>query len=162
VAAPSSPTILAALHASTATTTLVLVVLLVALGVAMVLTAVWLVRATRSDAPALAPVEAMGSRRWRRAGADRRATLLSAARPDGAPDPAPTVPYGDDPEVAPVAPVAPAAAAESAPVPNAGPVTAPEPEPEPTVDEGSADGTGPEPGSGPEHEEQPVATPESS
>ena len=97
-------TTIATLHASTGSTTLVLVVLLSALGVAMVLTAVWLVRVTRSDAPALAPLEAMGTRRWTRADEDRRTALLAGARPAGAFPPSPIVPYGDDdPEVEPAA-----------------------------------------------------------
>ncbi len=89
-------TTIATLHASTGSTTLVLVVLLSALGVTMVLTAVWLVRVTRSDAPALAPLEAMGTRRWARADQDRRTALLADARPAGAFPPSPIVPYGDD------------------------------------------------------------------
>ena len=89
-------TTIATLHASTGSTTLVLVVLLSALGVTMVLTAVWLIRVTRSDAPALAPLEAMGTRRWARADEDSRTALLAGARPAGAFPPAPIVPYGDD------------------------------------------------------------------
>jgi hypothetical protein len=144
--APSSPsTTIAALNASTGTTTLVLVVTLIALGLAMVLTAVWLVRATRSDPPALAPLETLGTRRWRRAGADHRAVLLADARPAGAPDPAPTVPYGDDePSPAPVV-------ADAEPEPEAAAAAEREPEPRPAVD-----------AEAPEVEEQAVATPESS
>ena len=93
--APPTPTTLATLHASTGSTTLVLVVVLIALGLAMVLTAVWLVRATRSDTPALAPLEAMGTRRWTRADAERRTAVLDGARPKGALGPAPVVPYGE-------------------------------------------------------------------
>ena len=92
---------------STGTTTLVLVVLLVALGLAMVATAVWLVRTTRSDAPALGPLEAMSSRRWARGDADRRAADLAAARPDGALPPAPML--EPDPvlslEIGPIGPI---------------------------------------------------------
>ena len=44
--------------------------LLLALGVAMVVTAVWLVRSTRTDVPALAPLEVMGDRGF--AGGRRR------------------------------------------------------------------------------------------
>ena len=97
--------------ASTGTTVAVLVALLVALGVAMVAVAIWLVRSTRTDHPALAPLETMGDRSFRRASTDRRATRLSAARPPGAPQPAPTVPLDDEPEPEPVAAAEPSDAA---------------------------------------------------
>jgi hypothetical protein len=74
---------------STGTTTFVLAALLVAIGVAMIVTTVWLVRATRADTPALGPLEVMGDRRWQRANADRRTRSLDEARPDDAPPPAP-------------------------------------------------------------------------
>ena len=90
----------AALAGSTGSTTIVLVVLLLALGVAMVLTAVWLVRSTRTDAPALAPLEVMGDRSWSKADVDDRSVKLTAVRPEGAPPPAPMIPLEDDePEV---------------------------------------------------------------
>jgi hypothetical protein len=79
----------ATLLGSTGTTTFVLAALLVALGVAMVVTTVWLVRATRTDVRALGPLEVMGDRSWHRADADRRTRSLDAARPLGAPPPAP-------------------------------------------------------------------------
>ena len=88
----------ATLVASTGTTVAVLVALLVALGAVMVAVAVWLVRSTRGDHPALAPLETMGDRSFRRASTDRRATRLSEARPPGAPPPAPIVPLDDEPE----------------------------------------------------------------
>ena len=75
----------------------VLIVLLVALGVAMVIVAIWLVRSTRSDAPALAPLEVMGDRGFSKADPDDRATKLTSVRPDGAPPPAPMLPYEDEP-----------------------------------------------------------------
>lgn len=77
------------LLASTNSTTLTLVALLVILGVAMLCTTVWLVRATRSDPAALGPLEVMGDRSFTRRDADARAATLAAARPDGALDPAP-------------------------------------------------------------------------
>jgi hypothetical protein len=143
------------LQGSTGTTTLVLVVMLVALGVAMVLTAVWLVHATRNEPPALAPLEAMGTRRWVRADADRRTEVLAAARPNGALGPAPTVPYGDEPEApAPVSgaerQVGPADEVIAEPEPAAEPVAVPEP-----VDDGDV-------GADDSHPAEPVAAPESS
>jgi hypothetical protein len=76
------------MSASTGTTVTVLVAALVVLGVAMIGVAVWLIRATRSDPPALGPLEVMGARRWRRGDADRRQTKLDTARPPGAAPPA--------------------------------------------------------------------------
>jgi hypothetical protein len=120
VATPRTSTTIGTLHASTGSTTLVLVVLLSALGVTMVLTAIWLVRVTRSDAPALAPLEAMGTRRWARADHDRRTALLTDARPAGAFAPAPIVPYGDvEPEAAPLASAAASHPAADEPVTEA-------------------------------------------
>src|SRR5262245_21347514 len=74
---------------------MVLVALLVLAGVVMIGVAIWLVRSTRTDAPALGPLEVMGERRWRRADGDGRADALTAARPAGAPPPAPTVAFED-------------------------------------------------------------------
>jgi hypothetical protein len=96
--APPAP-----LLGSTGTTTFVLAALLVALGVAMLVTTVWLVRATRTDARALGPLEVMGDRRWHRSDADRRTRSLDAARPPGAPPPAPML--DADAEIAPAAAV---------------------------------------------------------
>ena len=81
---------------STGSTTFVLVVLLLALGVAMVVVAVWLVRSTRSDVPALAPLEVMGDRGFAKAEPDDRSATLTAVRPQGAPPPAPMIPIEDD------------------------------------------------------------------
>jgi hypothetical protein len=74
---------------STGSTTIVLAALLVLVGVAMVCVAVWLVRATRTDSRSLGPLEVMGDRSWRRRDADARSRTLDAARPAGAPPPAP-------------------------------------------------------------------------
>ena len=95
---PSSPEQLAvgttpASLASTGTTTLIVVLALLALAAAMVALAVWLVRATRRDAPALGPLEVMGDRSWRRADQSSRLTALAAARPTGALAPAPMIDY---------------------------------------------------------------------
>jgi hypothetical protein len=102
---------------STGSTTLVLAVVLVALGLAMLVAAVWLVRATRRDLPLLGPLEVMGDRRFARRDAAGRAALLAAARPPGAPEPAPIVPIEDGP-VEPVQPVAAVAAVPSGVVAN--------------------------------------------
>ena len=89
---------------STGSTMVVLIVLLVALGVAMVVIAVWLVRSTRSDAPALAPLEVMGDRGFSKADTDDRTTKLTTVRPDGAPPPAPMIPFDDDEPAEPAVP----------------------------------------------------------
>ncbi len=98
--AGTSPVI--GLAGSTGSTTIVLVVLLLALGVAMVVTAVWLVRSTRTDTKVLAPLEVMGDRGWSKADGDDRTARLTAVRPEGAPPPAPMIPYEDDADVEPV------------------------------------------------------------
>jgi hypothetical protein len=91
------------LIASTGTTMAVLVTLLVVIGLAMVAVAIWLVRSTRTDSVALAPLEVMGERRWRKGDPDRRQSHLDLARPAGAPPPGPIVladveaPEGTDP-----------------------------------------------------------------
>jgi hypothetical protein len=79
------------LLASTGTTMAVLVTLLVVIGLTMIGVAIWLVRSTRTDPVALAPLEVMGERRWRKGDSDRRQTRLETARPLGAPSPAPMV-----------------------------------------------------------------------
>jgi hypothetical protein len=125
------------LLASTGTTTLIVVGALLVLAAAMVLVAVWLVRATRRDAAALGPLEVMGERRWRRADPPARAAALAAARPPGAPEPAPMM------EVEFVDPAA-VEASPSEPPPDAG--SEPESdaaaavEPEPEVDGDGASG----------------------
>jgi hypothetical protein len=101
---------------------------LVVLGVAMICTAVWLVRATRTDVPALGPLEVMGDRRFRRRDADARETVLDAARPAGAPVPAPILEPDDVVAELPPAP----AADEPEPVASvleAAPEPSPDPEP---------------------------------
>lgn len=82
---------------STGSTTLVLAVLLVLLGVVMLLAALWLLRATRTDTRALGPLEVMGDRGFSRRDADGRAASLTTARPDGAIGPAPMVDIEDEP-----------------------------------------------------------------
>jgi hypothetical protein len=120
-----------ALSGSTGTTTAVFVVVLIAVGAAMVLVAVWLVHATRTDVPALGPLEVMGTRRWRRADPERRAASLAAARPADALGPAPMVPFDDaepetvatptpSPEPSPLAAVSAPAAVESSAAPGNG------------------------------------------
>lgn len=74
---------------STGVTTLIVVALLLALAVVMIAVAVWLIRRTRRDVPALGPLEVMADRSWRKGAADRRAELLDRARPEGARGPAP-------------------------------------------------------------------------
>jgi hypothetical protein len=69
--------------------TFLLAAALVALGIAMICVAVWLVRATRTDTPALGPLEVMGDRSFHRHGDDARQRALTAARPPGAEPPAP-------------------------------------------------------------------------
>jgi len=58
--------------------------LLVALGLALVMIAVWLWRTTRPDPELLAPLELMGERKWRRADPVAQRRRLDDARPDGA------------------------------------------------------------------------------
>jgi hypothetical protein len=89
---PASPPLLG----STGSTTLVLAIALVALGAVMLVAAVWLVRATRTDPPVLGPLEVMGDRRFAKRDPQTRAALLAAARPPGAWDPAPMVPIEDE------------------------------------------------------------------
>lgn len=61
-----------------------IVALLVALGLAMVMIAVWLYRSTRPDPELLAPLEAMGERRWRRGDPVWQRRRLDHLRPAGA------------------------------------------------------------------------------
>jgi hypothetical protein len=82
---------------STGSTTIVLAALLTALGLVMLGATIWLVRATRTDAPALGPLEVMGDRAFRRRDPDARAAALSAARPEGAAGPFPMVETDDEP-----------------------------------------------------------------
>jgi hypothetical protein len=61
-----------------------LIALLVALGLGLVMLAVWLHRSTRPDPELLAPLEAMGDRKWRRADPVWQRRHLDALRPAGA------------------------------------------------------------------------------
>lgn len=61
-----------------------IIILLVALGVALVMLAVWLHRTTRPDPDVLAPLEVMGERRWRRADPVAQRRMLDEYRPEGA------------------------------------------------------------------------------
>ena len=83
--------------ASTATITLLLVAALLAIAATMVVLAVWLIRTTRTDPPALGPLEVMGDRSWRRADGDRRTETLAGVRPPGSSLPAPMVPLEEEP-----------------------------------------------------------------
>ena len=82
---------------STGSTTLVLVVLLVALGVVMVVAAIWLVQATRSDSRGPRPARGHGQPRVHPAGdAEAREAALASARPEGAIGPAPMIDIEDE------------------------------------------------------------------
>lgn len=61
-----------------------IVVLLVAIGLALLLLAVWIFRTTRPDPELLAPLEAMGERSWRRGDPVWQRRRLDALRPKGA------------------------------------------------------------------------------
>lgn len=58
--------------------------LLVAIGLALTMIAVWLWRTTRPDPELLAPLEVMGERKWRRADPVAQHRTLDDVRPDGA------------------------------------------------------------------------------
>lgn len=60
------------------------VALLIALGLALVMIAVWLFRRTRPDPELLAPLEAMGERKWRRHDPMWQRRRLDELRPPGA------------------------------------------------------------------------------
>jgi hypothetical protein len=61
-----------------------IIALLVALGVGLVMLAVWLFRTTRPDPELLAPLEVMGERRWRRGDPVWQRRRLDEIRPPGA------------------------------------------------------------------------------
>lgn len=58
-----------------------IVALLVAAGIALLVLARWLIRATRPDRELLAPLEVMGDRSWRRADPVWQRRLLHSVRP---------------------------------------------------------------------------------
>lgn len=68
-----------------------IVALLVAIGLALLLLAVWIFRTTRPDPELLAPLEAMGERSWRRGDPVWQRRRLDALRPKGARPLAPSV-----------------------------------------------------------------------
>ncbi len=61
-----------------------IIALLVALGLGMVMLAVWLHRRTRPDPEVLAPLEVMGERKWRRRDPVWQRRRLDEIRPSGA------------------------------------------------------------------------------
>jgi hypothetical protein len=67
-----------------ARTIMSIIALLVVLGVALMMLAVWLHRKTRPDPELLAPLEVMGERKWRRADPVWQRRRLDAIRPTGA------------------------------------------------------------------------------
>lgn len=58
--------------------------LLVALGLALAMIALWMYRTTRPDPELLAPLERMGERKWRRADPVAQRRTLDAVRPEEA------------------------------------------------------------------------------
>jgi hypothetical protein len=61
-----------------------IIALLVVLGIALVMLAVWMWRVTRPDPDLLAPLEVMGERAWRRADPMGQRRRLDEVRPDDA------------------------------------------------------------------------------
>lgn len=61
-----------------------MVIGLVAVGIALVLLGVWLVRQTRYDPPVLAPLERMGDESWRKSDPASQRRMLDELRPEGA------------------------------------------------------------------------------
>lgn len=61
-----------------------IIALLVAIGLALVMVAVWLHRTTRPDPELLAPLEAMGERKWRRSDPVAQRRRLDQYRPASA------------------------------------------------------------------------------
>lgn len=68
-----------------------IVALLVAMGLGLLLLAVWIFRSTRPDHELLAPLEVMGERSWRRGDPVWQRRRLDELRPDGAKPLAPSV-----------------------------------------------------------------------
>jgi len=62
---------------------------LIIIGVVLIVLAVVVFRRTRVDLAVLAPLERMGSRKWRKADPESRRQLLDAVRPAGATGPSP-------------------------------------------------------------------------
>jgi hypothetical protein len=128
-----------------------IILLLIALGLALVMVAVWLFKSTRPDPELLAPLEVMGERRWRRADPVWQRRRLDDLRPDGAAPLEPSVAppdvdeafdqgpvasgfddlHADQPEIVPTDPVV------DSPTPDSAPVDSPTPEalPRPVIDE---------------------------
>lgn len=73
-----------------------IVVLLAAIGLALLLLAVWIFRTTRPDPELLAPLEAMGERSWRRGDPVWQRRRLDELRPRGA---RPLAPSSAPPEI---------------------------------------------------------------
>jgi hypothetical protein len=79
-----------------ARTVMSLVAILVAIGVALLMIAVWMFRTTRPDPELLAPLEVMGDRAWRRGDAVWQRRRLDEVRP---PDAVPLKPSAAPPEL---------------------------------------------------------------
>lgn len=93
------PTILASVGDPGRTRTVYAAILfLVALGVALAATAVWIVRSTRRDPEVLAPLEVLGERRFRKLDPVWQRRRLDEVRPAGAVplSPTPPLPPPDD------------------------------------------------------------------
>lgn len=73
-----------------------IIALLVALGLALAMVAVWLYRNTRPDPELLGPLEVMGERRWRRSDPVAQRRRLDEARPA---DADPLVPRTEAPQL---------------------------------------------------------------
>lgn len=73
-----------------------IIVLLIAIGLALILLAVWIHRTTRPDPDLLAPLEIMGERSWRRGDPVWQRRRLDEVRPRGA---KPLVPSAAPPEL---------------------------------------------------------------
>lgn len=74
-----------------------IVVLLGVIGIALLMLAIWTIKATRPDRDLLAPLEVMGQRRWRRSDPVWQRRHLDEVRPAGAEplSPAPATPEPD-------------------------------------------------------------------
>lgn len=91
------PNLLAAIGDPDGTRTVTsIIALLVALGIALAMVAVWLFRTTRPDPELLAPLEVMGERKWRRSDPVAQRRTLDAVRPE---DAAPLTPSAAPPVI---------------------------------------------------------------